>query len=75
MIGKLIKYMRNKNGLNQEKLSKILGIERTTLSGYETERREITFKTLLNIAEACNYKIIFKNEIEEFEIKDIIRKD
>ncbi len=75
MLGKLIKYMRKNKNLSQEELSNLLCIERSTLSGYETERREISFNTVLDIANACGYKIIFKNDKEEFEIKDILRKD
>lgn len=75
MTGKLIKYIRKNKNLSQEELANILCIERSTLSGYETERREISFNTMLNIIEACDYKIIFKNNKEEFEIKDILRKD
>ena len=36
MIGKAIKFMRKEKKLSQEQLAKILDIERTTLSGYET---------------------------------------
>jgi len=75
MVGKAIKFMRLKKNLNQEQLAKILGIERTTLSGYETERREITFNMLEKIAKNCDFKITFNNENTTFQLKDLERKD
>ncbi len=75
MIGKAIKYMRNNKKLNQEQLSKIIDVERTTLSGYETERRNINFETIEKIANNCGYKIYFDNGKERFQVKDLERKD
>lgn len=77
MIGKAIKYMRNQKNLNQEQLADLLKIERTTLSGYETERRNPTFELIEKIAKECGYKIYFINKEtkEKFQIKDLLRKD
>ncbi len=77
MIGKMIKKMRLDNGLNQEKVSKLVNIGRTTLSDYEREKTDINFETLENIAKVCNYKIVFINKItkEELQVKDLKRKD
>lgn len=75
MIGKAIKYMRNKKGLKQDQLAKLINTERTTLSGYETERRNIGFDLVEQIANNCGYKIYFDNGIEKFQIKDLERKD
>lgn len=75
MIGKVLKYMRIKKGLNQEQLAKIINVERTTLSGYETERRDINFKTMEQIANNCGFKIYFDNGKEKFQAKDLERKD
>lgn len=77
MIGKCIKYLRKKNNYKQEALSKILGLEKSSLSSYEIERRDITFKMMEKLAQACNYEIIFRSEKlnDEFKLSDIDRKD
>lgn len=75
MIGKALKYMRIKKGLNQTQLAKILNIAQTTLSGYETKYSNPTFETIEQIANNCGYKIYFDNGIEKFQIKDLERKD
>ncbi len=77
MVGKAIKYMRNTKQMNQEKLSNIVAIGRTTLSDYEREKTDINFDTLERIANTCGYKIYFINEQtkDKFEVKDLQRKD
>ncbi len=77
MIGKAIKYMRNQKKLNQKQLAELLKIERTTLSGYETERRNPTFELIEKIAKECGYKIYFVNKEtnEKFQINELKRKD
>lgn len=75
MIGKALKYIRNKKNLNQENLAKLVNIGRTTLSDYEREKTDINFETLENIAKICGYKIYFDNGKEKFQVKDLERKD
>lgn len=75
MIGKALKYIRNKKNLNQENLAKLVNIGRTTLSDYEREKTDINFETLENIAKICGYKIYFDNGKERFQVKDLERKD
>lgn len=75
MIGKAIKFMRKEKKLSQEQLAKILDIERTTLSGYETERREISFNMVEKIAKNCGFKLFFESESINFQTKDLERKD
>ena len=77
MIGKALKYMRNSINLNQENMSKLINIGRTTLSDYEREKTDINFYTLENLANKCGYKIYFINEKtkDKFQIKDLARKD
>ena len=77
MIGKVIKYIRKENNLNQEKLSKLANIGRSTLSDYEREKTDINFDTLEEIAKICNFEILFrnKNTKEIFKAKDLERKD
>lgn len=75
MLGKALKKMRKKKGLSQEEIAKILGIARTTVAGYEQEYREPTFDLIEEIAKICDFKIIFKSKDEEFQLKDLERKD
>ncbi len=75
MIGKALKYMRNKKMLNQENLAKLVNIGRSTLSDYEREKTDINFETLENIAKVCGYKIYFDNGKEKFQVKELERKD
>lgn len=77
MIGKALKYMRSNINLNQENMSKLINIGRTTLSDYEREKTDINFETLEKLANTCGYKIYFINEKtkDKFQIKDLERKD
>ncbi len=75
MLGKALKYMRKKKGLNQNELAKIIGVGRTTIAGYEQEYREPTFDIIEEIARVCDFKILFKGKEETFQIKDLERKD
>lgn len=77
MIGKVLKYMRKQKNTKQDVLAKRLGIERTTLSGYEIERRQPDFNVIEKIAEECDYEVFFINKYtgEKFRACDIERKD
>lgn len=76
MIGKVLKYMRSKNEISQEKIALMTNIGRTTISDYEREKTDINFENLERIAKICDYEIIFRNKKtkEEFKAKDIERK-
>ncbi len=76
MINKVLKYMRTEKQLNQTQLAKKLNIAQTTLSGYETKYSNPTYEIIEEIAEACDYEIIFrnKNTKEEITTKNISRK-
>lgn len=77
MIGKTLKYIRTKRNLKQDELAKLVSLDQTTLSKYELEKREITFKTFESIAGACDFEIIIKDikTNEEFKLSDLKRKD
>ncbi len=75
MIGKILKYMRKEKKYKQEIIAKKLGIERSSLSSYESGRRQPDFNTIEKIANTCGYKIYFISNNEKFESKDLIRKD
>ena len=74
MIGKMLKYMRIKKGLNQQHLGKIVNISQQNLSRYEKNQRIIAFVTIEKIANNCGYKIYFENDEEKLQVKDIVRK-
>ena len=63
--------MRTQNKLKQKELAKLTNIKQNTLSQYETESRQITFKNIEMIANKCGYKIYFENENDRFESKEI----
>lgn len=75
MIGKALKYMRVKKGLNQEQLGKLINVSQQNLSRYEKNQRIISFEMIEKISSTCGYKIYFENENEKFQIKDLKRKD
>lgn len=75
MIGKIIKYVRKNKELSQEDLASLLKMNRTTLGNYETETRQPTFETIEKIVNKCGYKIFFTNGKEQFQSKDLERKD
>ena len=67
--------MRKNNKLSQENMANLINVDRTTLSGYETNKRNPTFQMIEEIANKCGYKIYFDNGKEKFEAKDLKRKD
>ena len=77
MIGKALKYMRKNKNLKQDVLAKSLGISQQNLSRYENEQRIVSFDTIENIAEKCDYEIYFTNKKtkEKFKVNDLKRKD
>ncbi len=74
MIGKTLKYMRVKKGLNQKELGKLINLNQQSLSRYEKNQRIISFDMIEKIANSCGYQIYFENDNERFQIKDIERK-
>ena len=58
-------------------MAKIVNLDQTTLSKYELEKREITFKTFVAIADTCDFDIVIKDRQthEEFKLSDFKRKD
>ncbi|MDD3341864.1 MAG: helix-turn-helix transcriptional regulator [Bacilli bacterium] len=62
MIGKLLKNLRAQKGYNQTELACLLNIAQTTLSGYETNYSNPKFDTIENIADLCDYEIIFRKK-------------
>lgn len=77
MIGKILKYMRNTKKLSQFQLAKILNLSQQNISRYEKNQRIISFETIEQIANNCDYDIIFRNREtkEEITTKNILRKE
>ena len=75
MIGKILKYMRKKQELNQDELSKKTNIPQNTISQYETGRIQPTFEIIENIANNCGYEVEFKNNDDIVNSKNIDRKE
>lgn len=59
MIGEILKYMREKSGLNQQEIAKLLSLKQSTISGYETNFSPPNFETVKKIADICDYEIAF----------------
>ena len=51
LFSRRLKYCRNKKGLTQAEFSKVMGIPRSTVSGYETEDKEPDMATIVRFAE------------------------
>lgn len=62
MYGKILRFMRLSKRLKQSEVANIIGVSNSTLAHYETEYRAVTLETAKNIADACNYEILFKNK-------------
>ena len=77
MIGKILKYMRNTKGLSQYQLAQILNLSQQNLSRYEKNQRIISFELIEQIANNCDYEVIFRNKKTKEEIKtnNIERKE
>ena len=77
MIGKALKYMRKNKKLKQDVLAKQIGISQQNLSRYENEQRIISFDTIEQIANKCDYEIYFINKKtkDKFKANDLTRKD
>lgn len=77
MIGKTIRYIRQKKEFKQEQIAAILGVRSNTISQYENETRQMTFETIEKIASNCDYKIFFIKDKtgDKFQVKDLKRKD
>lgn len=70
-MGRYLRYLRDlreKNGLTQEEVAKIMGVKREVISYYETEKREIP---VTNLQKLLNFLGI---ELEEFKNGNYERK-
>lgn len=58
-FGQILKSIRNEKNITQEELAKVLNLKRTSISGYETGRKEPDFGTLAKIADYFGVSIDF----------------
>lgn len=54
LFSKRLKELRRKHSMTQEELAKKIGKTRSTVAGYETERKEPDFKTLIKLSRIFN---------------------
>lgn len=73
MFGKMIRFMRFTKNLKQTELAAKLGIASSTLAHYESEYRAITLETANEIAELCDFELVFlnKNDNKLYKFEDM----
>ncbi len=81
MIGNIIKNMRVSKGLSQKELGEQLNMSDTTISSYERENSQPDFKTIVKIANKCDYDIVFidrkrniKMTVDDMSKEDVFMK-
>lgn len=75
-LGKNIKYLREKNNLDQQKFADVLGVPRSTLACWENGLRTPKLEQIVKIAEyfGTNLDIIYKDlENVAFNLSDDIQ--
>lgn len=73
-LGEKIKNLRNNNNISQEKLSKMLNINRNNLSRIETDKSAPTSDILYNLAKIFNISIDTLLEINKIEENSLQKK-
>ena len=75
VFGKMIRFMRFKRNLKQTELANKVGIASSTLAHYESEYRTITFEIFKQIADSCEFEIIFKDKKDNsiYHLEDMKR--
>lgn len=72
-IGEKIKLARQEKGYTQLELSKKLGISRSTVACYETERRTPVFKDIQHLSSVLGVSVdYFPDNTPEFNMTDIV---
>lgn len=74
-LGKRIREVREKAGLNQKEFCAELGIPQSTLSAYETDRMQPTVASLINIAEKWGVSLDWLCGIERANKYDNVPDD
>lgn len=76
----VLKNIRKEKNITQEELAKVLNMKRTSISGYETGRKEPDFKTLTEIANYFNVSVDYllgRSNVRYSmdELNEIMQKD
>lgn len=71
MIHKILRHMRESSGLSQVQLAEKLSLAQTTLSGYETGYSKPNYEVVEQIANICEFDLIFVDKNSE-EVLDIV---
>ncbi len=56
-VGILVRIAREKVGLNQQDLAKLIGLQRTSITNIEAGKQKFQLHTLFNIANALNIPV------------------
>ncbi|MCR1952935.1 helix-turn-helix domain-containing protein [Clostridium sp. DSM 100503] len=72
-FGDRLKELREKHGLTQEQLAKILNITRPTIAGYETKGKQPDYEKLKILADFFNVSIDYL--LGHTDIKNNTKKD
>lgn len=57
-----LKYMRTTAGFTQKELAKKINIPHQTFSSYERRHNKLPLETFIDIANACEFEIIIKDQ-------------
>lgn len=64
-IGKIVKFHRNKAGLNQIALAELAGVGKTVVFDIEKGKETVKYKTLISVLKVLNIKIELKSPLIE----------
>lgn len=67
LLGRRLREIRKRNGINQEKLAELISVEPATISNIENGKNYPSMSNLENIVKALNTSFL---EIFDFEHKD-----
>ena len=70
--GEFIRIMRQKKGLTQEELGKLLGVKKSAISRWESGERRITLENIRNISQAMDFPLgAFLEHDENYQPGDL----
>lgn len=78
-FGEVLKDLRKKNKLTQDKIGKLVNVDRSNVANYEAGKRQPTIESLIILSDffrvSLDYLIVGKKKkMTEIEVKRIIRK-
>ena len=63
LFAKRIRELRKSNGLTQEELGKLMGVQKAQISKIENSMKNARFETIMKVFEALGAKVHFNVEI------------